>query len=110
MQKDPCVPDEHGNCQHISLRGESSYSIPFGTHMFGGSSVVMSLSPGDLPIEHHDDRLAHDLLDILSNCGHLEDSGSLMQKLVLYITERDGKVLQHGIAVGRTMQPPSQAL
>lgn len=120
--KNQCVQDDNGDCQHIIAGAAGLSIIPSGTHYFGGRTVLGAPSTEQVVIARQSDDIADDLVEIVGRAfeqgrrakmrakvadkdqiGELVKAvnESLMESLVMYITDRDQHVLNHGIAVGR---------
>jgi hypothetical protein len=107
--KNQCKANEDGNCQHAVSTGTRSWTIPLGTHIIGGRTVSGTGSFSEVDTSHQKDTLEKDLLAILEphkdeilSGEYTEDKfNELMQKFVIYIVNRDHKILNHGIDLGR---------
>jgi hypothetical protein len=109
-----CLPNSDGDCQHVIIEGRLR-TIPFGTHIIGGRTVSAIGSSNTATTSHQKDEAipdnpASELLEIIDECNveapatHYIDETRLMEKLSIYVVNRDHKILQHGIERGRSRQ------
>lgn len=101
---DKCKADNDGNCQHAVSTGNRSWTIPSGTHIIGGRTVSVAGSLDSVDTNHPKDELAKELLKILgveSPEQYVDNKAKfLLEDLVMYIVDRDDKILEHGIELG----------